>query len=82
MLCSSSLFNLFGFNAPKFVGAPNSLVALVGRSGTALRMQLIIWRTEPVLPPFRNASLAGIASRSQNREFALGIFNILREEFS
>ncbi len=82
LLCPSLLFNLFGFNAPKFTGDPDSRVALVGRTGSALRMRLIIWRTGSVLPTFRNASLAQIASRPQNREFALGIFNILRAEFS
>ncbi len=68
MLCPSLLSNLFGFYKPKFVGDPDSPVALVGRTGSVLRIGLMNWRTEPVLPTFIVASLAQIASRSQNRE--------------
>ena len=68
MLCPSLLSNLFGLYKPKFVGDPDSPVALVGRTGSVLRIGLVNWRTEPVLPTFIVASLAQIASRSLNRE--------------
>gem|GEM_PF-1733703 len=68
MFCPSLYFNLFGFNAPKVVGDPDSPVALGGRTEPVLRIRLMIWRTELVLPTFRNASLALIASRPRGRE--------------